>query len=169
MSNSKSSGNILIDCSLERVNQPWNNLKPLPRLLPKSIEFDEIKGLKLTGHPIKSLEGVPKSLVILNIANCYVTSLPMLDKVCPQLTLLNVSKNNLANIPSIPSLNELYASNNSLNDIPSCSSLIILEISQNPITNIMIICVGGVCLVGCVVCVWRCVYVFVYSCACLCI
>jgi len=133
---------LLIDCGKQAVKKFIQSPLQAIQMLPDTVNPDNIKGLKLDGHYLTELVGLPKNLVVLNISNCQISSLELIGRTCPNIRLLNIGYNNLSTLKGLfdlQYLSELYINNNNfatLEDCRSIAKLRILDASANPLNNI---------------------------------
>jgi len=126
---------LLADCSFEQLKYKlFGDLQCLRKILPKTVDFENIKGLKLAKQNFEGFNGIPKNLMILNISGCYLKTLNGLEN-CMNLKILNAENNSLTEIPIFNSVTELYLSKNHLKQFPDSIVLKILDISHNLITE----------------------------------
>ena len=142
LSNTKTSKKgLLVDCGRKVIKKIINSPQELIIKLPSNIDIKNIKGVKLEGHSLTTLDKLPLNLLILNVADCKLTSLKLISQY-KALRVLNLSFNYLYSIEELielPRLSEVYASNNKLSSLNSCaqiSKLRILDASSNPIHDL---------------------------------
>ena len=136
-----SSPGLLIDCGKAAVKKSIQSPLQAIQMLPQSVMGENIKGMKLDGHTLKDLHGLPRNLIVLNISNCQVVSLDGIANSCRNLKLLNAGFNAIRSLESIvdlPNLSELYVNNNNITKLNECGKidrLRLLDVSSNPISN----------------------------------
>eukprot|EP01022_Parablepharisma_sp_SALTPOND_P015722 TRINITY_DN224_c0_g4_i3.p1 TRINITY_DN224_c0_g4~~TRINITY_DN224_c0_g4_i3.p1 ORF type:complete len:630 (-),score=23.93 TRINITY_DN224_c0_g4_i3:1009-2898(-) len=139
---STSTSGLLIDCGRAAVKKVLSTPQQAIQMLPCNVVIDNIKGMKLDGHALTDIAGLPRNLIVLNISNCQLSSLKLLSNICKNLKLLNAGFNSIHSLEGaidLPSLTELYVNNNNLSSLNECGKmdrLRILDASANPLNNL---------------------------------
>jgi len=104
--------------------------------IPDSIEQSSLLSLVINENPIDHLPTLPPTLAMFFGCLCMFTEFPYSLCILPRLSIVNISCNKIAEIPSIPHVHTLIASCNQISVMPDVSDRIrTIDLSHNCITE----------------------------------
>eukprot|EP00826_Nyctotherus_ovalis_P003532 TRINITY_DN10720_c0_g1_i3.p1 TRINITY_DN10720_c0_g1~~TRINITY_DN10720_c0_g1_i3.p1 ORF type:complete len:215 (+),score=25.08 TRINITY_DN10720_c0_g1_i3:215-859(+) len=85
---------LLVDCSRKVVKKVFNSPEEAIGMVPADVSVESIRGMRLDGHSLNTLDELPINLSILNVSNCKLTSLKWISN-SRNLRAINVAFNYL--------------------------------------------------------------------------
>jgi len=105
--------------------------------LPNSIVSSRIQVLSISNNPISDLPPLPSTLQILLAHKCSFCVIPDCLSSLSHLNSLDMSENELSEIPYLPKLETIRVSCNNIRTIPDMPSALDVDLSHNRLFNVI--------------------------------